>query len=117
MDTGIIIAIITGVFAVFGTLITLQSKRTEKAEQMRIERNTEIGRLRNQRDEAESEKDEAHDALARQTARHIIDGNHIDILAHLAEEAEQAAEKFSKKKRELADEMERIWSGAERRSR
>jgi len=115
MDTGIITAIIVGVFGIFTTLMTLQSNKAKKAEQQRMEQNAEIGRLRNQRDEAESEKDEAHDALTRQTARHIVDGNHVELLAELADKADEAAKAFAKKKTELAYEMERVWSKADRR--
>jgi hypothetical protein len=99
--------------AAFSAILVALIKRSEAKETKRLEMEKEIGKLRNERDKAESVKNEAHDALARQMARCMRAGNNVELLDPLIEAADKATVIWLEKERELHEQMEAKWAEIE----
>jgi hypothetical protein len=103
---------IGGIVSIFGLVFGWITTRNAKADKKRAESQAEIGRLRNERDTAEDEKNEAHDALSRQVAKHLITGNDTETLEKLAKAADASVVKWQETEKRLSAEMEKIWAAS-----
>jgi glycosyltransferase A (GT-A) superfamily protein (DUF2064 family) len=108
MSEGILLAIVGGVFSLAVAITGGIFQRGNRQKQKEKERDATVREERNKKDAVERRKNRAHDALTRQIAWHLIDGNDTPKLTEIYEDAIKAEKAWTETETAFYEKLDRI---------